>query len=438
MKLHYQTRLTLVAGLCSGLVIALIFATLLQLVARSESAGLQRDLQLCLEQAKAEIKENPRKPDFNEVAGGYPGLSIVEYSLEGSLVGHGGPGGLTLHPPSSMAVIRTSVDGNTLEVGISSQPTAARVDHLTYLVWMFWAPLTAAVTLAIWFAARSVFAPLKSITDQAAILDDRCLNVRLEMIYGGEYDLFTEKLNGLLDRIQSSFNRQERFACDAAHELRTPLTVLSGQLQEKLRVTALGSAEAGVYEGLLAEIERLSSVVDMLLESSRPKGIRNSQKADVGECLERSASRWLDRFTQREVFLDVVAESHLAAISASEIETIIENLLSNALRTGIAKRIVRLQNFELEAQNVIVVEDDGPGIPAQGTESPFAPFVPTQAGRNPDKRGFGLGLAICRRLIEDRDGQIEVEKSDLGGAKFIIRLPSSPSLTRHTEPHIGM
>jgi len=100
---------------------------------------------------------------------------------------------------------------------------------------------------------------------------------------------------------------------------------------------------------------------------------------------------------------------------------VFSNLVSNALeaKKGAAKILLSAERAGEDAV-LLAVDDDGPGIPADQRDSVFKPFVTSKSD------GTGLGLPICRKIVEEHGGTIRVEESRLGGVRFAIRLPSPP------------
>jgi len=102
---------------------------------------------------------------------------------------------------------------------------------------------------------------------------------------------------------------------------------------------------------------------------------------------------------------------------------VVQNLVDNAARH--ADTVVALAVQETEESVVLVVEDDGPGIPAEHRQRVFDRFVRLDEARARDAGGSGLGLAIVQEIVTAHGGTVDISASDLGGARFVVRLPGS-------------
>ena len=119
------------------------------------------------------------------------------------------------------------------------------------------------------------------------------------------------------------------------------------------------------------------------------------------------------------------SDEHPLPMDARRIEQVLTNLMTNAIRYGPISGVIRVETREVSVAGCrhveVIVEDDGPGVPPEDRERLFEPFVRGE-GAN-EVQGLGIGLAICRRVIEAHGGSIRIETSELGGARFCFSLP---------------
>ncbi|MCW6005152.1 HAMP domain-containing protein [Micromonospora sp. CPCC 205371] len=229
-------------------------------------------------------------------------------------------------------------------------------------------------------------------------------------------------LNGMLDRLEAARVRQRAFVADAAHELRSPLTNMRTQLEVAQR---LGDRTewADVGEDLLADIHRLSRLVDdlLLLARSDDGGARAARAAtpvELGELVATVAERYpaVD-VTRPECPLWTVGEPDALA-------RVVSNLLDNAVRhtnTRVSIGVTANGQYQL-----ITVTDDGPGIPLADRERVFDRFTRLDDARARDAGGSGLGLAIARELTRRHGGTV-VLKDAAPGVRAELRLPATPT-----------
>ncbi|HLK16840.1 MAG TPA: sensor histidine kinase, partial [Fimbriimonadaceae bacterium] len=168
-------------------------------------------------------------------------------------------------------------------------------------------------------------------------------------------------------------------------------------------------------QSAIAQVSRLTRLVESLLLATRPRdGV--VAPVDVQQALEEVQARWIDRYAARKVDLQLSAEAFKAAMPEEELESVMENLLANALKFSPAGTTVRIT---LDAGGHLVVQDQGPGIPEADRERVFERFE-----RGTTKaRGFGIGLYLVRRLLEQRGGAISIGESPIG-ARVEVALPA--------------
>jgi signal transduction histidine kinase len=171
---------------------------------------------------------------------------------------------------------------------------------------------------------------------------------------------------------------------------------------------------------------RLDRLVSDLLDLDRlSRGMVEPtfRPTDVGE-LVRELIEGSEITAQRRVQLDT--EPVEAAVDRAKVERIVENLLGNTLKHTPADTRVWVRVGPWEDGALIVVEDDGPGVPAEQRERIFEPFQ--QAGTaSPESPGVGVGLSLVTRFAELHDGSAWVEDRPGGGASFRVFLPAHPS-----------
>jgi signal transduction histidine kinase len=234
-----------------------------------------------------------------------------------------------------------------------------------------------------------------------------------------------ETLNDMLDRLAVGGARQRAFVADAAHELRSPLTSIRTQL-EVARAHPQSADWDDTSEGVLADLERLSRLVDDLLllarldDDRRPS--RHTGPVDVQAVTAAVSARLGGQVDVRLVGPD---EPVLAQGDEDALVRVVENLLSNAERYADSRVTVgvSLDNPWV----VLTVSDDGPGIPAADRQLVFERFARLDASRSQDSGGSGLGLAIVRQLVQSMGGTVHLEDAE-PGLRAIVRLPQASAV----------
>ena len=201
------------------------------------------------------------------------------------------------------------------------------------------------------------------------------------------------------------------------HEVRTPLGIMRSSAQMLQREPGL-SAEGKELTGFIeSETERLNRLVSSMLDSVRPRAL-NKVQTDM-HLLIRQSSVLLG--AQLEKGKIAVAEKFdandpMVECDAEQITQVLLNLILNALQILPAGGHILLATHEEANAFCVEVSDDGPGVPIDERARIFEAFFCRREG------GVGLGLAIVQQIVLAHDGEIEVAESELGGARFTIRL----------------
>jgi two-component system sensor histidine kinase PilS (NtrC family) len=225
-------------------------------------------------------------------------------------------------------------------------------------------------------------------------------------------------------RQKQRIQRREHFAtvgelaAGLAHEVRTPAGVIKGAAQFLSREAP--SKDREFLDIIVEEADRLNSVVTEFLEYARPADrtpLRISLREPVERAmvrLRREKSKAMERIRSR---MHVAEPAPKVNADPSEIERVVFNLLTNAVEAmpeG-GDLTVRVNGAGGEAR--ISVEDAGTGISDEDRLQLFRPFFTTR------ERGVGMGLAICRRIVEENGGSIAVETAPGKGSRFTIKMP---------------
>ncbi|RRU76439.1 PAS domain-containing sensor histidine kinase [Stutzerimonas xanthomarina] len=226
---------------------------------------------------------------------------------------------------------------------------------------------------------------------------------------------------------QRTFERvRNEFVLRASHELRTPVTGMQmafSLLRERLRYPA-GSRESDLFDTVHEEMQRLVRLINDLLNFSRYQS--GQQKLELEQChipelLEAARQRFEVNAAEQEVQLKLELQQPLPTLmlDRQQIERVMDNLLSNALRHTPKGGEVRLLARPHGERMILSVEDNGEGIPYSQQARIFEPFV--QIGRR--RGGAGLGLALCKEIAQLHGGRIGVHSRIGHGTIFYVALP---------------
>ena len=229
-------------------------------------------------------------------------------------------------------------------------------------------------------------------------------------------------LNGLMSRLGGALSGQRQFIADAAHELRTPLTALKLQLQ--LAERARNEDERGKAHEMLREgISRAVRLVEQLLALARidPDAPSRRDPVDLALVARSVVEAHGARAEAAGIALQLDAGSPVMLQgNRGAIETLLDNLVDNALRYTAAGRITVRAHLE-GSRPVLEVEDTGPGIPAADRARVFDRFY---RGESAPTGGSGLGLAIVKRIAERHGATVALaDGENAKGLKVTVTFP---------------
>ena len=239
---------------------------------------------------------------------------------------------------------------------------------------------------------------------------------------GDEIARLAVTMNEMLDRLQNAQTAQRRFVSDASHELRSPLATLTAALGVALG-DPTGRTWRELHEVMEAEADRMRRLIDdlLLLAKADDNGLRLARTdVDLDDLLDAETRRL-------RTSTDLSIHAYLSPLRVSgdvdRLSQVVRNLADNAVRH--ADHQIRLALVQEHDNALIVVEDDGPGIPSCDRERVFERFVRLDESRERGNGGSGLGLAIVQEVVRGHGGSVIISASGLGGARFEVRLPTS-------------
>lgn len=313
----------------------------------------------------------------------------------------------------------------------------------------------AALLLCILFvglAARRIMGPIKSLTGGARAIADGNLDTRIPPAGHDEIGTLAEAFNEMaaslahsrreltgknrellqandeLRQMQEQLLRSERLAAigqlaaGVSHEIDNPVGIILGLAELLLEETPAADPRRDDLLAIIEECRRCKRITGGLLGFARPAEA-HWDRIDLG----RLVGDTIDSLRHQKLFRDLVIDVRRPANAlevtgdADQLRQVLVNLLLNAAQAMKERGRLAVTLQEENAQVELTVDDDGPGIPADDVERVFQPFVTTKA----PGEGTGLGLALCRKLVEGHGGTIGAEASPLGGARLRVTLPAA-------------
>lgn len=225
-----------------------------------------------------------------------------------------------------------------------------------------------------------------------------------------------------------------------SHDLRTPLAVVYGLADTLAALPGLPPQGQEMAGSLRQESQRINAMVSNLLDMARLQSGAVQLRREwlpIDEVLGGALQAMRSVLTGHQVQTRLAPDLPLVEIDAALIERVLANLLENAAKYTPPGSRIEISAQVREAQLQLSVADDGPGLPAGREETLFEKF--TRAKSESSIPGVGLGLAICRAILEAHGGRIWAERSALGGAAFVLTLPlGQPPALPHEEEIEGV
>lgn len=324
-------------------------------------------------------------------------------------------------------------DDRSLHVRLGMS-TAMLDESVTALLRLL-APVAIAVLLltplaGYWLALRAT-RPVAEILETAGRLEPTRLSDRLRVSGAGdELDRLSVTINRLLDRVAEHVERQERFVADAAHELRGPLTAM----QSVLEVAMSQDREAPEYRETLVQVleaarcmAKLANDLLLLAESTDASAPRVREAVDLARVASQASDMFAGVAEERGIslVLDTPARP-LVEGDAGRLRQVAGNLLDNALRFTPRGGSVTVRVAAAGAESLLTIQDTGVGIAAADLERIFDRFAVSDPARSraPGDRCGGLGLAICKSIVERCGGSITIASKPGAGTTVTVRLPA--------------
>ncbi|MCY0875541.1 MAG: HAMP domain-containing sensor histidine kinase [Firmicutes bacterium] len=313
----------------------------------------------------------------------------------------------------------------------------ASLDHS--IAFVFYLLLTGSIgglllaAVASYFLARYSLQPIREMIATARAISPGDLTSRIDV--PKRQDELTElghTFNDMLDRIFHGFRRERQFIADASHELRTPLSVLEGYVHllrrwgwedDEIRQEAVGAIEE--------EIRHLRAMATQLLTLAAMEQAQDAPESlvSISDVSARVIRKWQRLYPEYEwqVALAPVAQTY-APISEVRVEQVLRALLDNARKYTPAGGVITLSVIRRGQQLHLIVEDNGPGIPAEDLPYVTERFYRADKSRGRQEGGVGLGLAICREIVEGAHGVLQVRSQSAGGVQVEVVWPAGRGL----------
>lgn len=277
-----------------------------------------------------------------------------------------------------------------------------------------------------WLIGQVALRPVKRIARTVESVTGRRLNARIpDERVDAEFKHLIVLINGMLGRLERSFEQATRFSADAAHELKTPLAILQAQVERTLQRAADGSPEQRECAEQLDEVQRLKTILRKLLLLSQ---------ADAGRiALTCNKINLADRVRAMSEDVQILAPDRMISVRVPHelfisgdsdiLSHVFENLISNAIKFSDKEGRIEMELVLRDAQAVFSISNSGPPIPVEEQGRVFDRFYRADRSRTREVEGTGLGLSLAREMARAHQGDLVMSRSDEQQTTFILTLP---------------
>ncbi|MFF0269995.1 sensor histidine kinase [Kribbella sp. NPDC004536] len=298
--------------------------------------------------------------------------------------------------------------------------------------------IMAVVSIALgWIIAGRMLRKLRTIT--TAVREISATNLHDRLVLSGPNDEIKElgdTFDGLLARLEASFQAQRRFVANASHELRTPLTRQRALAQVALAdpdptVTSLRTA----HERILTSGAQQERLIDSLLTLARGQvGPGDYQPFDLADLTYDALSVRRPAAEARQLSLDTRLRPATASGDRQLVERLITNLIDNAIRHNTPAGSIVVTTDTRAGAAVLSVTNSGPVIPPEEIDRLFEPFQRLGTDRTHHTEGHGLGLSIVQAIADTHNATITTKTPPDGGLEIEVSFPAGDAAPPDSPP----
>lgn len=378
-------------------------------------------------------RKERRRPDQHPPPKPY----FVIFDSTGQILDANGAGAIEFHRPSDRISFR-GADGrrevwlrgphdSLIVVGRDIDRAIARLSSSLTRMFATGIGVLALGLAGGWWLSGKAIEPINRISQTATGISSRNLSDRVDTTsMDNELQSLATTLNAMLSRLEQSFDQQSRFTADASHELRTPIAVILSQCELALR----RPRSSDDYQQTIATCQkagdRMKGLVESLLTLARAdSGLIHLNRTNVDlNALAVETQSLLQPFaSEREIEISVTGSAAVASVDTDRIGQVITNLVHNAIAYNVNRGSVTIETTMVGDDAIVRVCDTGVGIPTDAMEHLFDRFYRVDESRSRAVGGNGLGLAICKSIVDAHGGTLTAVSKPGEGSTFEVRLP---------------
>jgi len=277
--------------------------------------------------------------------------------------------------------------------------------------------LLSAIVLLGLLAIAWILGPLRWLLDGVRQVGSGNFDYRLPVKRLDEFGMLAEAFNSMTTRIREMLHARERLLLDVSHELRSPIT--------RMRVALELLPASPVTHGMQADVHDMEAMIAEIVEAQRlgsPYGRLNRESVDMCSLVRELIAERAN--TTPAIMFENRSGCHTVMVDRPRMYTVLKNVIDNALKYSDADGApVRMAVFSRSSMCVVQVTDAGQGIPPEDIPHVFEPFYRVDKSRSRRTGGYGLGLSICKTIMEAHGGGITVASTPGQGTTVELLLP---------------
>lgn len=348
---------------------------------------------------------------FHQVPAGGDINADLTRRLRASLRARGIPRDVVVSQKNDLPLLSIPVDQGWIVVQISDLPPRGGTPN----VLLMWLSLIVPGSLAVaFFFANRMIKPLVLLERTIESVGPDALLPELAMTGPAEVRVAVKALNSLSSRLKAAMESRMRLVAAAGHDLRTPITRM------RLRAEFVENEEDRAM--WLKDIDELDRIADSAIQLVREESRKSTPEPLRLDVLISELVEELKQLSYDVTLVRVTAGTVRA--DRTGLSRAFRNLLINAATHG--KR-ARVSVRSMPSEMIVVIDDDGPGIPPEMIGQVFEPFFRASRARTKEFDGAGLGLTIAHEIVQRAGGNITIENGRERGLIQVVRLPAEPA-----------
>ena len=396
----------------------------------------QRELTGVVNEMASEMDSDPEEfDDFDN------GIYFVRYNSEGIEMGGMSPKGFDLTLEQSEGIVSSyrkngekyyyydrkinGTDGEWIRGIVPVNKLSDEVNRMLLTIIILSPILFIVIVYGGYKIIKKALSPVAKISNTATeIQKNGDFSKRIEIDNGqDEIHKMANAFNEMLNSLENFYLHEKQFSSDVSHELRTPVSVILTESQYSLEYVDNIEEARDSFSVIQRQAKRMSELINQIMELSKIEKQTDipSDRINFSETVEKILGDYKNLFAEKNIEMTKKIEENIYIIGDKiMIERLFDNLLNNAMK--FTKDKINVKLYSEEERCVLEVEDNGIGISEQDKELIWKRFYQVNDSRNKKiNKGFGLGLFLVSKIIEQHGAAIDVEGNLNEGTRFIAK-----------------